>query len=244
MKIIKSLLVGLFCVCVVSNVYAARPLNTDDAGVVAQKEVEVEVGYEYSDASDYENNLSLVLTTGLLESLDIGIEIPYQNVDRLFLENQKGVGDVTITSKYNFLSDQDLFDAAVSFSYKMDNGNENKSLGTGNKEYSISAIISKAVQDYVFHFNLGSSFIESADDLINYNVAVDCSLTDHINLVAELFGSHDFSGGFDENSLSTLMGITYELGKHAVYDLGITFGLSDAEPDFKVATGFTFVFGQ
>jgi len=236
--------VFLLLLCVSHSVEAGRPLNTDDAGVVTPKTLEVEFAYEHVNSVDNENNLSLVLTTGLFDSLDVGVEIPYQFIDVNNSDNQNGVSDISLTTKWNVYSDEDLFDATLSFNYKSDNGNDEMSLGTGEREYTILAIISKEISDVAIHFNLGPTIVLNGDDVINYNIASQWSVAETLSLAGELFGSHNFQDGFDDNSLSTLFGFIYEFNEKVVCDLGFTFGISDADPDFKVTTGVTIAFGD
>ena len=52
------------------DVYAARPLSTDDAGVVDTGHIEIESGFEYVNQADKENNLSLVVKYRFIKNLD------------------------------------------------------------------------------------------------------------------------------------------------------------------------------
>ncbi|MDP8266542.1 MAG: hypothetical protein P9M07_06320 [Candidatus Aceula meridiana] len=228
----------------VSNVYAARPLPADDAGVVDVGAFEMEYGYEYVDAADKEYNHSVVLKTGLLKNLDVGIEVPYQFIDLEDSEDVDGFSDVVIMSKWNILAERErLPDFAVSFSYKTESGNDEKSLGTGRPEYTFTGIFSKQFDKATYYVNLGCSVKKEFEDTFNYNFAVEYFLNEKVNLVGEIFGDTIFSGKFDDNATSGLVGFNYAINDTITYDLGLTLGISEAEPDYKIATGFTFAFG-
>lgn len=176
------------------NVFAARPLSTDDAAVVAKGTFEVEYGIEYINQLDKEINLSLVIKRGLLENLDLGVEVPYQFID--FKEGAKtdGFSDIKISSKLNIIKDKStLPDTALSFSYKADSANNDRSLGTGKPEITINSIFSKSVSNITVHTNLGYSFKEDFDDsdnedTLNYALAIEYGVKDKLNIVGEIAG--------------------------------------------------------
>jgi hypothetical protein len=244
-----TFIIPFLLICCLSNLLAsplqaARPLNTDDAGVVSPKSFEVEAAYEYVDQADAENNLSLVVTTGILESLDVGLEVPYQFID---LEDEvskdlNGIADISVATKWNFLNREDVLDAALSVSYKSDNGNDEKLLGTGDREITLLMIASKQFSRTAFHVNVGPTFVKDAEDVLNFNVASEWYATESLALVGEVFGGHDFHGGLDENVLSGLVGLAYAFKEDIVGDVGVTLGISDADPDFKITGGLTIVF--
>ena len=60
---------------------AARPLSTDDAGVVDKGHFEMEGSLEYTNQLDKEVALCVVVKRGIFDNLDLGIEIPYKFID-------------------------------------------------------------------------------------------------------------------------------------------------------------------
>ncbi|MBN1870403.1 MAG: transporter [Candidatus Omnitrophica bacterium] len=228
----------------VSNAYAARPLATDDAGAADVGALELEYGYEYVNATDKEYNHSVVLKTGVLKNLDLGVEIPYQFIDLEDEGDTNGFSDIVIMSKWNILHEQErLPDFALSFAYKTESGNDEKSLGTGRPEYTFTGIFSKQFNKITYYGNLGCSVKKEFEDTFNYCFALEYSLNEKINLVGEIFGDTLLSGKFDDNATSGLVGLNYAINDAVTYDLGLASGISEAEPDYKVSTGFTFAFG-
>jgi hypothetical protein len=145
MRRIDFSFISLFCGLIlllgaISEAKAARPLNTDDPGVVSVADLELETAYEYVDGSDKENNLSTVFTVGLLSGIDIGVELPYQFIDVADGEDQNGLSDIGITTKWNFYDNEDDFSTALTFTYKSDNGEDERGLGTGEPEYTILGV--------------------------------------------------------------------------------------------------------
>lgn len=226
--------------------FAARPLATDDAGVVDKGRIEIETGLEYINLSDKELGLSLCIKRGMFNNLDLGIEFPYKFIN--FVEGAKtdGFDDITLTSKYNFLKENDVFPAAsVSLSLKTDSGNNDKSLGTGKREYAVNAIMSKSLNSMAIHFNIGYSVKDdlpddNSRDVLTYGLAVEFPLSEKVNLVGEISGENERRYDFDDNSMSGLTGFNYSFNEIMTYDLGFAFEISEASPDFKITTGLTF----
>ena len=79
MRVFLSLVICVMVFPVLS--FAARPLSTDDAGTVEKGAFEIEFGTEYVKAVDNETNLSLVIKRGILDNLDLGVEIHYLFID-------------------------------------------------------------------------------------------------------------------------------------------------------------------
>ena len=232
----------------VSLSFAARPLSTDDAGVVDKGHFEVEAGLEYTNQLDKELALSLVVKTGIFDNLDLGIEVPYKFID--FGQDAKtdGFDDVKVVSKINLITEKDVLPAiSVSFSFKTDSGNDDKSLGTGKQEYAINTILSKSLDELILHFNFGYVIKENLPeqnlrDVLTYSIAVEYPLDEKLNFVAEISGENERRNDFDDNPMSGLSGFNYSISENIVYDLGLGFEISEASPDFKVTTGLTFSF--
>ena len=243
-KVIVLIAFFLFIICTTLS-FAARPLSTDDAGTVDKGNFEVEAGWEYANQSDKEIGLNLVIKRGMLDNLDFGVEIPYKFID--FAEGAKtdGFDDIIITSKYNFLAETTALPAmSVSFSLKTDSGNDDKSLGTGEKEYAINTILSKSLERAALHFNLGYVIKddlpeEDLREVLTYSFAVEYPLNERLNLVGEITGENERRGDFDDNSLWGLLGFNYSINEIVAYDLGLGFEISEASPDFTITTGLT-----
>lgn len=228
--------------------FAARPLSIDDAGTVERGNVEVEFGVEYVKGFDKEVGISLAVTAGLFSSLDFGVEVPYTFINAKEAKNSDGFSDVSISTKFTFIKDsKTLPDCAIGFSYKTDSGNDGKGLGTGKPEYSINSIFSKAWKSLATYLNLGYAFREDFanmdnEDALTYGVAVEYSLNDNVNLVAEVSGETALKRKFNDNSCSALVGFNYSLSDNVILDIGVGTAISRADPDLKVTSGVTISF--
>jgi len=231
--------------CYLPRVFAARPLATDDAGTVEKGAFEGEFGVEYVKASDNETNLSVVIKTGILDNLDLGVEIPYLFIDSKEESDTDGLSDVCICMKLNILNEHSVFpDTALTFNYKSDSGNDRKALGTGRPGFDLTAVFSKSFDPLTCHLNIGYSFRKDFDnednkDAFTYGFAVEYPLNDTINLVGEITGETELEGEFNDNSCGALIGFNYAFNDMVTFDLGVATAISRAEPDLKVTAGVT-----
>ncbi|MFC1658374.1 transporter [Candidatus Omnitrophota bacterium] len=241
-----ALIMLCFCFVCIPLSFAARPLCTDDAGTVAKNEFELETGIEYVNQADKEVALCFVLKTGILDRMDLGIEVPYKFIDFQAGSKTDGFDDIILVTKYNFLQETDTLPAlSVSFSFKSDSGNNDRSLGTGKREYAINSILSKSLHAITLHFNLGYVFKEDLpgedlEDVLIYSLAMEYPLNERLNLVGDITGENECRNTFDDNSTAGLIGFNYSLTDIITYDLGVGFEISEASPDFVVRTGLTF----
>jgi len=247
MRVALLIIFCLFLVCP-SLSFAARPLSVDDAGTVDKGEFELEAGLEYVNQQDKEVTLGFVLKTGILDNWDLGVELPYKFIDFQAGSKTDGFDDMSITTKYNFFEETDALPAlSVSFSLKTDSGNDDKSLGTGEQEYTINTILSKSLDTITIHFNIGyvikdDSTEENLRDVLTYGFALEYPLNEKFNLVGEINGENERRNKFDDNPMYGLIGFNYSLTESITYDLGVGFEISEASPDFNITTGLTFGF--
>ncbi len=248
-KLFKTgLILILYLLAFPSVVFAVRPLSTDDAGTVGRMHFEIESGFEYADATNNESTWATALKYGLLEKLDIAIEIPYQYINNC--DDEDGLGDITFSSKYHFLEETEGLPAmAISSSIKTKTGNDDKNLGTGEMDYSATAILTKELDNItghkiIAHLNLGYTYTDkSHDDIFSYGLAVEYPFNNRLNLVGELTGeTTNFEGDFNDNPFAALMGFNYAFSELLRFDFGMSVGISEASPDYTIITGLTLSF--
>jgi len=248
--VIRTALLIIFCLFLICPClsFAARPLSTDDAGTVDRGEFEAEAGLEYVNQQDKELALGFVLKSGILDNLDLGVELPYKFIDFSTGSKTDGFDDISVTTKYNFFEEADVWPAlSVSFSIKTDSGNDDKSLGTGEQEYAINTILSKTLDKISLHINIGYVIKddlpqENLRDVLTYGFALEYPLNEKFNLVGEITGESERRNKFDDNPMSGLIGFNYSVTESIAYDLGVGFEVSEASPDFNITTGLTFSF--
>ncbi|MFC1698736.1 transporter [Candidatus Omnitrophota bacterium] len=241
-------LIIAFPIIVPSIAYAARPLSTDDAGTVEERHIEIESGFEYVNQTDEENSLNLVLKYGIIKNLDLGTELPYKFINLSGSADVDGIGDIKVTTKYRFLEETKKIPAlAFSFSVKTKTGSEAKGIGSGEVDYILNGIITKTIDKFINHLNLGYTFVGepeegNPDDIFSYSLALEYPMYERLSIVGEIAGETTFEGDFDDNPCSGLLGLNYALNEMTSFDFGMGFKISDASPDYKIITGLTFGF--
>ncbi|MDP8230400.1 MAG: transporter [Candidatus Gorgyraea atricola] len=240
----KILYLTLFLMGIASFAYAARPLSTDDAGTVEKGFFEIENGFEYVKQDDEEYNLSFALKYGISESFHIGVELPYKFINFKESEDMDGIGDLVVSSKYNFLEDEgNLPSMSLGVSIKTETGDADKGLGTSEVDYGVNGIMSKEIGRLISHLNVGYTFVGGpGKDTSSYGLAMEYPINENLNVLGEITGETAFDGDFDDNPFSGLVGVNYAINAMVMFDLGIGFEISDASPDYTIVTGLTLGF--
>ncbi len=238
-----ALVLAAFALAFPAGAYAARPLSTEDAGVVDTGHAEAEVGFEYVKQADEEMNLSCVLKYGLVNNVDAGVEVPYHFIDVKAGDDVDGLGDVSVCAKYHLWDEGDTAPAAaVVFTLKTATGDEDDGLGSGELDYGLNTALTKGLGSVTAHANAGYTFVGGGEDVFSYGLAMEYPLSETVNIVGELTGETAFDGDFDENPCQGLVGLNWALGETVTLDVGVGFPISDASPDLTVTTGLTAAF--
>ncbi len=130
-------------------------------------------------------------------------------------------------------------------------GDENKGLGNGRAGYSTFFIITKELEPWAFHLNLGYTYN-------NYKLQADRDANRkgiwHISLASEVEVIKDIKAvaniGIERNSDKTsnthpafiLVGLFYSISKSIAIDVGVKGGLNKPETDLTFLAGIAFRF--
>lgn len=239
MKKVLWLLAVFFLSGGVSDVFAARPLSTDDAPTVDKGSFEYALGVETLKNDSREYTVVNCLKYGLIDNVDIGTEAPFIFMDNKEESDEEGFSDISVCAKYNFLKESKIADLSLRFDFKADNGNDERGLGSGEKDYEVFLIATKEIGDMVFHFNSGYSFIGDSDDFFDFYGAFEKALSEKWNFVCEAATETDFSGAFDDHIFEGLVGVNYALKENVILDFGAGFPFSEASADYKLTSGLT-----
>ena len=129
---------------------AYRPLATEDAGVAGKGIAQAEVSWDNIKwkNGDKEDIFLFVPIYGLTENLELSVEIPYLYHSPDSAPSEEGTGDICIVAKYLLIpGGTEGLAFAVKGVVKMDNGDYDKGLGSGDKDYSIMAGLSRMFID-------------------------------------------------------------------------------------------------
>lgn len=217
----------LLLLIIPAAVFGARPLSTDDAGVVDPGSYEVEFGYDFlNDVDDIESHsLGLSIKHGMTERLDFGIGIPYD------IDPDDGLSNIEFAMKLALFRIKSIAGSFV-LNYE-----------PGESEYTVVGIISAEAGPFVTHINLGYTAIpdsEEEEGLTVYALAVELPVNDKITLVSEVTG--ELEGGDGANPIEALLGVSFLTFDAMSLDFGIGEGLNEESSDIKFTLGLTYGF--
>lgn len=245
-KGIILLILQLFLLC--PTLAFARPLSTDDVGITEKGKFALETGFDTIrlDNHDMVYNPSLTLTYGLLKRMELGVGGGYL----FFLpeegENENGFADTELALKYRLTDETPWMPSfGVKGKLKIPTASESKGLGSGKSDFNVKAIATKNLSKrLVVSLNLGYTFVgeHHVDNDLTYSVGAVFALSDKWAVVGEVGGSNELNGRGEDRPFSVLIGTYYLLTNSIIWDAGLEIGMNKAAPDYRVTTGFTFLF--
>ena len=191
-----------------------------------------------------ETDLSIYSSCGLADNWDVGVTVPYQFLDDSSLGKISGFSDIVVESKYRLRNESKILPSfALYFDLKTDSANEDRSLGTGKKDYTLNNIFTKTIGEIVLDLNLGYIFVGGKpDDVFFYSLDLARGLTEKIGICTEIYGETTFEGNFDQNIFCAALSLDYQLNKMVCLESGVGIGISKASPDYQFSSTITFSF--
>lgn len=223
----KILSISGFFLIFSTYIFAGRPLKTDDAETVEKGKFELEVGYDFMKNDTNSQQVYISLKSGLTSWMDFGVVLPYTIEDE-----DQDINDwqnAEICAKFSILKESEKHPGIAFTISGVINPDQ------GDTEYALNLIISKGFGKVTTHFNFGTYSEEGGDNYLTYSAASEYGISEKINLVGEIVGEKND----DEEPLEMLVGLNYALNENLVFDIGISFGLNDDAPDYRITTGFT-----
>lgn len=230
--------------------YAFRPFGVEDAGVAGRGVSQSETSYDYLKWKDgkIENVFLFVPIYGLTDNLEISGEIPliiHYNTDGTI---NKGIGDINLVGKY-LLAYEGIKTPSFALKgvLKAETGDALKGLGSGDKDFTIVAALSKSLNKSSLHAQIGYSLIGKKNnsnfrDIFLYGLAFDFALSDPLHFLTEINGNRHPDSTETEDPRNFLVGMYYKASEKLIFDLAAKFGLSKSSPDFNLTSGATITF--
>lgn len=239
---------------------AGRPLAIDDADPVDPGLFEVEAGAAFFHDSVCDHwDAPFGLTYGVAENVEAGVGFGGQFEERSEVlgegrgmrhTHENGVGDLTLGAKWRFLEERAwLPRQALVPSVKFPTAEEDDGLGSGETDYDLTWIASKALTERLgAHLNAGYSFIgepsgEDLGDIVHYGVAIDYQLADPLQWVGEVFAEKELENG-GGTAVQYNVGLRFALSEALTLDAAAGSRIcGDGTPDFAATVGLTWAFG-
>src|SRR4030065_352302 len=250
--------VTLICVLFsTAPAFARRPLTTQSAYPEKVHRVKLETGIRYMNFphGDESNNLDVEVNYGVINNLDVGVEIPYvfwrprgdKNVDTLgdmilksrllFLKGREG-NPISLTIQPFFKIPTPENDEKVLKSGGgggVDNGGSGFS--TGKTDFGFVFIATREMsQSLSAHMNIGYTFInkpswvDEYDNVFSFKVAAEYSADDEIDIVGEVTGETNKDPRYHD-FFYILLGARDRIMEGVLLDAGFSAGISDSSPD-------------
>lgn len=236
-----------------SNLYAYRPLATEDASVAETGHYEIEIGHNVikNAGGFYGVNGSYTLIGGFFQrfELDFGVPVIYSqeretegadgNIKKV---SQGGAGDLELLGKF-LINEESRFIPATVFAaeIRFPSGDAEKGHGESKAGYEILYGVTKTYKDLTFHANLGWEFVLGGQDSLLVRTAVDYKFYEKWHIVLEWDRDCSFEEGVRDPS-GILGGIIWDVNEHVAFDAGVRAGLHHHDDRFNITVGFTFAF--
>jgi hypothetical protein len=246
-------IVGLLGLTV--DLYAGRPLVTDDAYPVEQGRVEVEFGIELETSTQsYTLTAPFSFGFGLTDWLEVAIKPSVLYVDDQDASPRRvaGVGDLVLEAKALLPFRPFDLDLALVPSLKIPTADEDRGLGTGKVDGGAVFVISKAFTDTrKLHFNVGYTAVGKTSDVQLQDVlfvglagetAIPGLAEERLQFVAEVFGTtkEEREGRSD---IQGRLGVRYVAVEDLVLDAAIGRSLTpEPQVEFFATVGLTWTF--
>src|SRR3990172_1673204 len=248
--------------------FAHRPLTTQRAYPEQVHRVKLETGLRSMNLphGDESYNLDVEVNYGIINNLDVGVEVPY-----VFWRPDSGddvdtVGDMIVKSRLLFLKGREGNPISLTIQpffkvptpendtdvLKSGGGGgvdgEGSGFSTGETDFGFVFIATREMSPLLSaHMNLGYTFInkpswgKNYENVFSFKVAVEYSADDEIEIVGEV-NSETNKDPQDPDFFSILLGARYRMMEGVLLDAGFSAGISDASPDSTATVGLTLDF--
>jgi hypothetical protein len=264
-KSLRTLFLLLLAVFLASSTRAQQPFVTDDTDTTSKGRFH----FEFSNEMDWlrasslpnvrQNTASFELGYGLLENVEIGIEVPFLtifNATGTIPNKVSGIGDTNLALKYNFLREREnsrLPAMAIGVNVEIPTGDTKRQLGSGLADLYLNSIFQKSLSSKTkLRWNGGILFsgnettgvvgIKSRSTVFTGGASLVKQFTTKLQLGAELTGSVTKALETGQGQLRTLVGGNYQFRQNASFDFGLIAGKFAASPRVGAQVGVSIDF--
>lgn len=236
------------------HVFAHRPLTTQTAYPVAIYKIKLESGLTYNTFSKGDKksyNVDIELNYGVVNNLDIGIEVPYVFWRPEHGERVDTVGDVILKSRLLFLKGREgnPISLTVQPYFKLPTPGKKHTVSTdpstGETDFGFLIIATREMSPMTVHLNIGYVFInrppvvaEEYKNIFIFKLAMEYRAANNLQFVGELTGATN-EYPYQSDLFTVLLGVRRSLRKDISVDAGYSLGISDSGPDSVATVGMS-----
>jgi hypothetical protein len=235
---------------------AGHPLFTDDTFTQGKGKTQIEMSYQYDSNNDYGTKKEISkpkaqFTYGLLDPLDVILEIPYLFVQQTQggeTTSNNGISDITLSLKWRFFGEKEGLQFAIKPSVTFPTGDEAKGLGFGREAYGITFISTLDREAWCVSVNLGYLYNEYGlqsdrdtlrQDIWSANLSGQYRVIEKVWFVGEVGVQRNLDVTSDTPPAFINVGVIYELTKNVDLDVGYKRGINTPAVDYSILAGIT-----
>lgn len=228
--------------------HAAHPLLTEDTGTQGAGRTQLEITYDQSTARAADTrargqHLSVVLSYGLVDTLDLIVRLPYERTTERGATNArvKGYADMEIAAKWRFYKEGPL-SIALRPGLRLPTGNEDRGLSSRHSAPSLFAVMTHAAAPWALHLHLGytRNFHDGPgqrNHIYHASVAAEYSVSESLRLVADASTESNPELAGHPNVGSLVLGVVNSVTPDLDIDLGYRHGLTEPAADHTWLAG-------
>jgi hypothetical protein len=196
---------------------------------------------------------------GLFHGVEVGVAVPVITIfnDRASqFVTPTGIGDVTLSFKYNFLEEkkESRWPAmTVAMNFELPTGDVGRQLGSGLADFYVNGVIQKSLpKETMLRLNGGILFsgnaatgvvgLRSRGRVFTGGGSLVHEFTPKLDLGVELVGAFTNNSNLGKGTLQSMVGGNYALRDNMTFDFGIVFGKYSASPRAGVQLGISIDF--
>lgn len=226
----------LLCMLAPATGHTAHPLITEDTGTQGHGNFQLELTHEHAKrrqngAHTYEDLSSVVLSYGVLDTLDAILALPYLRIDHPNdIPATSGMGDIGLDIKWRFYES-----GALSFALKpgitFPSGDDTQGLGAGKHGWGIFFTSSYEAAPWALHLHLGSfqnhNVVGEHVHLWHVSAAIARHVGEDVILILDAGIDSHTERGASSDPLFLIAGLIWSLHKNFDIDAGYKLESSD-----------------
>lgn len=229
---------------------AAHPLVSGDTGTQGAGKTQIELNtdhgvYEQNNFRTHVDLVNLTITRGLLDNLDVAINLPHVRVKPDGLPSVSGIGDITLLSKWRAY-EADGLSLGLSPILNLPTGDDGKGLGNGKTSAALHGLMTYSSGPWTVIGDVGatrnSNVLGARTSLWNASVATLYVVNDTLKLLLDTGVSRNADSNMNTNPAFALIGAVWTLNPSVDLDLGYKHGLNHAEVKHSIGIGITLHF--
>jgi hypothetical protein len=243
-----------------AGAWAAHPLVTEDTETQGPGGVLIESSINYLKDNAFRSTvIPLMLTAGIGEIIDVGVEIPYLwlNPSAVTGNNEHGLSDVLFKLKQRFLEkdgggEHGKFKQSLAYQllYTQPSGDEDKGLGGGKSRWAARLISTTEWESVEVSANVGYDSSGRAlrrgdltfDDAVSGSISATYERYKPWEPVVELAAARASGNEALTRISAALVGMIYEPSETYYVDAGVRVGLNSSSEDYALLAGFGYKF--